>query len=136
MRIIFAALALAALVAPAAAKPPADAPANSDAAVAPAPAPETTLTPLTPVEPVVTDNKTSASGSGNGASSGVFAWLARNGAADWRWLFGAMLALFVFLRLIRRGGGDRPRDLLGPPASMRPGAHPAVTPLPRTPDIR
>lgn len=134
MRIIFAALALAALVAPAAAKPPADAPANSDAAVAPAPAPETTLTPLTPVEPVVTDNKTSASG--NGASSGVFAWLARNGAADWRWLFGAMLALFVFLRLIRRGGGDRPRDLLGPPASMRPGAHPAVTPLPRTPDIR
>ena len=131
MRIIFAALALSALVAPATAKSPA----NSDAAVAPAP--ETTLTPLTPSEPVVTDNKTSASSAGSGgAGSGVFAWLARNGAADWRWLVGAMLALLVFLRLIRRGGGDRPRDLLGPPASMRPGAHPAVTPLPRTPDIR
>lgn len=134
MRIIFAALALAVLAAPAAAKPPADAPANSDAAVAPAP--ESTLTPLTPGEPVVTDNKTSASGGGSGAGSGLLAWFARNGAADWRWLLGAMLALFVFLRLIRRGGGDRPRDLLGPPPSMRPGAHPAVTPLPRTPDIR
>lgn len=130
MRIIFAALALAALAAPATAKPPADAPANSDAAVAPAP--ESTLTPLTPIsEPAATTNKSATSG-----GSGLFAWLARNGAADWRWLLGAMLALFVFLRLIRRGGGDRPRDLLGPPASMRPGAHPAVTPLPRTPDIR
>lgn len=135
MRIIFAALALAALVAPATAKPPADASANSDAAVAPAP--ESTLTPLTTVEPVATDNKTSASNGGSGgAGTGIFSWLARNGAADWRWLVGAMLALFVFLRLIRRGGRDRPRDLLGPPASMRPGAHPAVTPLPRTPDIR
>jgi ABC-type transport system substrate-binding protein len=132
MRIIFAAFALAVLAAPVAAKPPADAPVNSDAAVAPAPAPETTLTPLTPIgEPAATTNKSATSG-----GSGVFAWLARNGAADWRWLLGAMLALFVFLRLIRRGGGDRPRDLLGPPASMRPGAHPAVTPLPRTPDIR
>jgi hypothetical protein len=130
MRIIFAALALAALAAPAAAKPPADAPANSDAAAAPAP--ESTLTPLTPIsEPAAATNKSATSG-----GSGLLAWFARNGAADWRWLLGAMLALFVFLRLIRRGGGDRPRDLLGPPASMRPGAHPAVTPLPRTPDIR
>lgn len=130
MRIALAALALATLAAPAAAKPPADASANSDAAVAPAP--EATLTPLTNFsEPAATANKSAAAG-----GSGLLAWLARNGAADWRWFVGAMLALLVFLRLIRRGGGDRPRDLLGPPPSMRPGAHPAVTPLPRTPDIR
>lgn len=130
MRIILAAFALSLLAAPAAAKPPADASANSDAAVAPAP--ESTLTPLTNfTEPAATTNKSARSD-----DSGLLVWFARNAATDWRWLLGAMLALFVFLRLIRRGGGDRPRDLLGPPPSMRPGAHPAVTPLPRTPDIR
>lgn len=133
MRIILAALVLT-LATPAAAKPPADAPANSDAAVAPAP--ESTLTPLTDIGPTMATNSAATNKSATSGGSGLIAWIVRDGAADWRWLLGVMLALLVFLRLIRRGGGDRPRDLLGPPPSMRPGAHPAVTPLPRTPDIR
>jgi hypothetical protein len=59
-------------------------------------------------------------------------WLSGSGLPLWLWAPLVLLGLALLRALF--GRGDGPRDLLGPPPSMRPGSRPAVTPS--RPDFR
>ena len=62
------------------------------------------------------------------------AWLTEGGLPAWAWPPLVLIGLVMVRRLFGRGG-DRPRDLLGPPPSMRPGSRPAITPPPPRPTV-
>ena len=62
------------------------------------------------------------------------AWLTEGGLPVWAWPPLVLIGLVMVRRLFGRGG-DRPRDLLGPPPSMRPGSRPAITPPPPRPTV-
>ena len=128
-------LALLALAAPAAlaANPPAEASAAATGNVVEA-------SPGAPAAPPATaeakpDTSQSADPSpGNGDGFTLPTWLTEGGLPVWAWPPLVLIGLAMVRRLFGRGG-DRPRDLLGPPPSMRPGSRPAITPPPPRPSV-
>ena len=75
-----------------------------------------------------------ASAPGNADGFTLPAWLTEGGLPVWAWPPLVLIGLVMVWRLFGRGG-DRPRDLLGPPPSMRPGSRPAITPPPPRPSV-
>ncbi len=89
----------------------------------------------TAAEAAKPDAATADTGSNRAADGFTLpAWLTEGGLPAWAWLPLGLIALTVARRLFGRGG-DRPRDLLGPPPSMRPGSRPAITPPPPRPSV-
>ena len=83
--------------------------------------------------------KPDAAAADNGSTSSAEgftlpAWLTEGGLPVWAWPPLVLIGLVMVRRLFGRGG-DRPRDLLGPPPSMRPGSRPAITPPPPRPTV-